>query len=39
MGSMIPKGSQLLLDTVALIYFLEENERYAKRAGKDLQAD
>ena len=34
MGSMIPKGSQLLLDTVALIYFLEENERYAKQAEK-----
>ncbi|MCP5418670.1 MAG: type II toxin-antitoxin system VapC family toxin [Chromatiaceae bacterium] len=34
MGSMIPKGSRLLLDTVALIYFLEENERYAKQAEK-----
>lgn len=32
MGSMIPKGSRVLLDTVALIYFLEENERYSKRA-------
>lgn len=29
---MIPKGSRILLDTVALIYFLEENERYAKTA-------
>jgi len=28
---MIPKGSQVLLDTVSLIYFLEENERYSKR--------
>ena len=34
MGSMIPKGSRILLDTVALIYFLEENERYSKRAEK-----
>ena len=34
MGSMIPKGSRVLLDTVALIYFLEENERYSKRAEK-----
>ncbi|MCP4288325.1 MAG: type II toxin-antitoxin system VapC family toxin [Gammaproteobacteria bacterium] len=34
MGSMIPKGSQVLLDTVALIYFLEENEHYSKRAEK-----
>ena len=32
MGSMIPKASRVLLDTVALIYFLEENERYAKKA-------
>jgi len=31
---MIPKGSQVLLDTVSLIYFLEENERYSKRAEK-----
>ena len=31
---MIPKGSQVLLDTVALIYFLEENERYSKQAEK-----
>ena len=31
---MIPKGSRVLLDTVALIYFLEENERYSKRAEK-----
>jgi len=34
MGSMIPKGSRILLDTVALIYFLEENERYSKSAEK-----
>jgi predicted nucleic acid-binding protein len=32
MGSMIPKGSRVLLDTVALIYFLEENKRYSKKA-------
>ena len=31
---MIPKGSRVLLDTVALIYFLEENERYSKSAEK-----
>jgi len=31
---MIPKGSRILLDTVALIYFLEENERYSKSAEK-----
>ncbi len=29
---MIPKSSRVLLDTVALIYFLEENERYSKQA-------
>ena len=29
---MIPKGSLVLLDTVALIYFLESNERYSKKA-------
>jgi predicted nucleic acid-binding protein len=29
---MIPKGSRVLLDTVALIYFLEEHERYGKQA-------
>ena len=29
---MIPEGSRVLLDTVALIYFLEENERYSKTA-------
>ena len=29
---MIPKGSRILLDTVALIYFLEENECYSKQA-------
>jgi len=29
---MIPKGSRVLLDTVALIYFLEDNERHAKKA-------
>jgi predicted nucleic acid-binding protein len=34
MGSMIPKGSRVLLDTVALIYFLEENARYSKKAEK-----
>ena len=34
MGSMIPKGSRVLLDTVALIYFLEENVRYSKKAEK-----
>ncbi len=28
---MIPKGSRILLDTVALIYFLEENARYSKK--------
>lgn len=28
---MIPRGSRVLLDTVALIYFLEENERYSKQ--------
>jgi len=32
MGSMIPKGSRVLLDTVALIYFLEENKCYSKSA-------
>ncbi len=32
MGSMIPKGSRVLLDTVALIYFLEENNCYSKSA-------
>ena len=32
MGSLIPKGSRVLLDTVALIYFLEGHERYAKPA-------
>ena len=32
MGPMIPKGSRVLVDTVALIYFLEENERYSKKA-------
>ncbi len=31
---MIPKGSRILLDTVALIYFLEENERYSEKAEK-----
>ena len=34
MESMIPKGSRILLDTVALIYFLEENERFSKSAEK-----
>ncbi|MCP3870453.1 MAG: type II toxin-antitoxin system VapC family toxin [Gammaproteobacteria bacterium] len=34
MGSMISKGSRVLLDTVALIYFLEENQRYSKKAEK-----
>jgi predicted nucleic acid-binding protein len=34
MGSMIPKGSRVLLDTVALIYFLEENERHSKKTEK-----
>ena len=34
MESMIPNGSKVLLDTVALIYFLEENERYSKLAEK-----
>ena len=29
---MIPKGSRVLLDSVALIYFLETNERYSKKA-------
>jgi len=32
MGSMIPKGNRVLVDTVALIYFLEQNERYSKKA-------
>ncbi len=32
MGSMIPTGSRVLLDTVALIYFLEENKYYSKSA-------
>ena len=32
MGSMIANSSQVLLDTVALIYFLEENARYSKKA-------
>jgi len=32
MGSMIPEGSRVLVDTVALIYFLEENARYSKKA-------
>ena len=31
---MIPNGSKVLLNTVALIYFLEENERYSKLAEK-----
>jgi predicted nucleic acid-binding protein len=31
---MIPKGSRVLLDTVTLIYFLEENQRYSKQAEK-----
>jgi len=34
MGSIIPKGSRVLLDTVAMIYFLEENQRYSKKAEK-----
>ena len=34
MGSMIPKGSRVLLDTVAMIYFLEENQRYSNKAEK-----
>ena len=29
---MIPKGSRVLLDTVALVYFLGQNPRYAKPA-------
>ena len=29
---MIPKGNRVLLDSVALIYFLETNERYSKKA-------
>jgi predicted nucleic acid-binding protein len=29
---MIPKGSRVLLDTVALIYFLEVNARYSNKA-------
>ena len=32
MGSMIPEGSRVLLDTVALIYFLEENGHYSRQA-------
>lgn len=32
MGSMIPEGSRVLLDTVALIYFLEENGQYSRQA-------
>ena len=31
---MIPKGSRVLLDSVALIYFLETNNRYSKMAEK-----
>ena len=31
---MIPKGSRVLLDSVALIYFLETNDRYSKMAEK-----
>lgn len=34
MGSIIPKGSRVLLDTVAMIYFLEENQRYSRKAEK-----
>jgi predicted nucleic acid-binding protein len=34
MGSIIPKGSRVLLDTVAMIYFLEQNQRYSKKAEK-----
>jgi predicted nucleic acid-binding protein len=34
MGSIIPKGSRVLLATVAMIYFLEENQRYSKKAEK-----
>lgn len=29
---MIPGGNRVLLDTVALIYFLEDNERYSEMA-------
>jgi len=29
---MIPEGSRVLLDTVALIYFLEENGQYSRQA-------
>ena len=32
MGSMIPDGSRVLLDTVAVIYFLEESGRYSRQA-------
>ena len=32
MGSMIPEGSRVLLDAVALIYFLEENGQYSRQA-------
>lgn len=32
MGSVIPRGSRILLDTVALIYFLESHPRYSKTA-------
>jgi len=32
MGSVIPNGSRVLLDTVVLIYFLEGHVRYAQQA-------
>jgi len=34
MGSVIPDSSRILLDTVVLIYFLENNERHSKTAEK-----
>ncbi|HFE49033.1 MAG TPA: type II toxin-antitoxin system VapC family toxin [Chromatiaceae bacterium] len=32
MGVLIPDGDRILLDTVALIYFLERNARYVEQA-------
>jgi predicted nucleic acid-binding protein len=34
MGPVIPRGSWFLLDTVALVYFLETNGLYSKKAEK-----
>ena len=32
MGPVVPAGTRLLLDTVALVYFLESHPRYSKTA-------